>query len=635
MSIPDITDDYRGVLDYIHVGMCIIDRNYTVLFWNKCMEDWTGIQKGVISGADLREYFPRFAEAKYCSRIASVFDDNAPTVFSSQLHGNILRSYLPNGEPRIQRTVVIPVHSFDGNDICALFVVEDVTELTNRISELNKAKNELQETNSDMEIRVEQRTAELATANRQLEQEIVDRKHTEIALLREMDRVQKYLDVAGVMLIVIDRDKKLRLINKKGCEILRCSEKHAVAKDWCNNFVPEDTREEVRSVISGLLSGQTQHFEYFENPVLAKNGTQRVIAWHNTVLYDEKGEIEAVLSSGEDITERKQVEETARLAYTELQSTNSELKQMQSQLVQSEKLAAIGQLAAGVAHEMNTPVGFVASNFETLNSYVKKIKGLLEAYGQLTAQIGTAPETELLEKMAATNKLRDDMKIDFILEDIQGLFDDSSEGLERITNIILSLKDFSRAGLPGTREEYCLNDGMEATLVVARNEIKYDADIKTEFSQLPFVLCNSGQINQVFLNILLNAVQAIKSHERRDMGTITIRTYATETEVVCEISDDGPGIPADKLSKIFDPFFTTKPAGKGTGLGLSVSYDLIVNKHGGKLLVDSTVGKGTKFIIKLPIGETEPQSKEVMTNEEHCFDNVDAQTSGMEERQAP
>ena len=317
------------------------------------------------------------------------------------------------------------------------------------------------------------------------------------------------------------------------------------------------------------------------------------------------------------LTKRERVEKQAGLAYMELLRANRELKQMQSQLVQSEKLAAIGELAAGVAHEMNTPVGFVASNFETLDSYVEKIKGLFGAYDLLTAQVGTATETELLEKAAAMNKMRDDLKMDFIIEDIQGLLDDCSEGLERITSVILNLKDFSRVGQPGVREEFCVNDGIESTLVVARNEINYDADIKTEFSQVPFVLCEAGQVNQVFLNILLNAVQAIKSQERQKNGTITIKTYATETEVVCEISDDGPGIPVDKLSKISDPFFTTKPAGKGTGLGLSVSYDIIVNKHGGKLLVDSTVGKGTKFIIKLPIEGTKPQNKEVMTNEEH------------------
>jgi signal transduction histidine kinase len=287
---------------------------------------------------------------------------------------------------------------------------------------------------------------------------------------------------------------------------------------------------------------------------------------------------------------------------------------MQSKIIQSEKLASIGQLAAGVAHEMNTPVGFVASNFQTLESYIKKIQNLLAVYDGLIRKIETSKNTELLNKANAIGKSRNDMKIDFILEDIQGLFDDSKEGLNRVTNIIQNLRDFSRIDQPGSLDEYNLNDGVEATLVVAKNEIKYDAELKTELSEVPLVFCNSGQINQVFLNILVNAAQAIKSQERDDKGTITIRTYATETGAACEISDDGCGIPPDSLPKIFDPFFTTKAVGKGTGLGLSVSYDIIVNKHKGELLVDSTVGKGSKFTIKLPIGEKEPNDNKETEN---------------------
>jgi len=169
---------------------------------------------------------------------------------------------------------------------------------------------------------------------------------------------------------------------------------------------------------------------------------------------------------------------------------------------------------------------------------------------------------------------------------------------------------------PGSRDKYDLNEGIKATLVVTRNAIKYDADVETDLSQLRLIYCHSGQINQVLLNILVNAAQAIKTQERDDRGTITIRTYASDDGVVCEISDDGPGIPAEVVSKIFDPFFTTKPPGKGTGLGLSVSYGIIVNKHNGELLVDSTVGEGTKFTIKLPIGtkENDEEEKEIMDN---------------------
>jgi len=312
----------------------------------------------------------------------------------------------------------------------------------------------------------------------------------------------------------------------------------------------------------------------------------------------------------EEILERKQAEEVVKFAYEELEMTNNELKQMQSQLVQNEKLACIGQLAAGVAHEINTPVGFVASNFQTLEGYLKKIRDLLTMHDKFIGQIETLEKKELLNKIDSISQARDAMKIDFILEDLHELFDDSKEGLERITNIVQNLRDFSRIDQPGSLDEYNINDGIEATLAVAKNEIKYDADIKMDLSKVPPVLCHSSQINQVFLNVLVNASQAIKSQEKDDRGTITIRTYATDDDVVCEISDDGPGITPDILSKVFDPFFTTKPVGKGTGLGLSVSYDIIVNKHKGELLADSTVGEGTKFTIKLPvISKEEPNNK--------------------------
>ena len=161
-----------------------------------------------------------------------------------------------------------------------------------------------------------------------------------------------------------------------------------------------------------------------------------------------------------------------------------------------------------------------------------------------------------------------------------------------------------------------MNDGIKSTLVVAKNEIKYDAKVKTDFSEVPLILCNSGQINQVFLNILINAAQAIKSQEKKKKGNITIKTYTEDEDVICEMTDDGPGIAPDKVSKIFDPFFTTKAPGKGTGLGLSVSHDIIVNKHKGTLLVDSTVGEGTKFTIKLPIKCEVTEEDEIQNSEE-------------------
>ncbi len=308
-----------------------------------------------------------------------------------------------------------------------------------------------------------------------------------------------------------------------------------------------------------------------------------------------------MLTLAQDITDRKLAEEVIAEANRNLEKANRELKEMQAQVVQSEKLASIGQLAAGVAHEMNTPVGFVASNFQTLQKYMDKLLALLHHYESLGEAVEDGLKEKRLEILDHIKQARKELKIDFLLQDIGTLFAESNEGLSRVTKVIQNLKDFSRVDQAQAFAEYDLNEGIEATLTVARNEIKYDADVKKELSPLPEIACNSGQINQVLLNILVNAVQAIKSQKRDDRGTITVRTSATPAEVICEISDDGPGIPAEIRNKIFDPFFTTKPVGQGTGLGLSVSYDIIVTKHHGKILVDSTVGKGTTFTIKLPL----------------------------------
>ena len=264
-------------------------------------------------------------------------------------------------------------------------------------------------------------------------------------------------------------------------------------------------------------------------------------------------------------------------------------------------LASIGQLAAGIAHEMNTPIGFVAGNLETLEKYVKKFKILFSMYADMASRILVSDKDQIAAKLAEIDKTAKDMKFEFVFGDIEALFTESKEGLSRVVKIIRNLREFSRIDQAEEFDEFDINQGIETTIILARNSLKYYTDITTEFADVPHVSCNAGQINQVFLNILVNAAQAIESQQRETKGNIKIKTYSTDKHVVCEISDDGPGIPPDVIGKVFDPFFTTKPVGKGTGLGLAVSRDIIVNKHTGELLVDSIPGKGAKFTIKLPI----------------------------------
>jgi signal transduction histidine kinase len=229
-----------------------------------------------------------------------------------------------------------------------------------------------------------------------------------------------------------------------------------------------------------------------------------------------------------------------------------------------------------------------------------KFTKLFALYEELAKVVDTGGKEDPRAKMHEIRDFHERAKIDFIMSDIGDLFSDSREGLQRVTGIIQNLRDFSRIDQPQDVGEYDLNAGLKATLVVARNEVKYDADIQLDLSDVPLITCHAGQLNQVFLNLLINAAYAIKSQERKDKGTIRVRTYDTETHVICEVTDDGPGIPPAIASKVFDPFFTTKPPGKGTGLGLSVSHDIVVNKHKGQLSVDSEVGRGTTFTVKLP-----------------------------------
>jgi len=258
------------------------------------------------------------------------------------------------------------------------------------------------------------------------------------------------------------------------------------------------------------------------------------------------------------------------------------LDEAHSQLLQSEKMASIGQLAAGVAHEINNPIGFVNSNLGSLARYVEDLMRLIDAYEQ--------------GDPAAIARVREEIDLPFLRTDITSLLAESRDGVERVKNIIQDLKDFSHVD-EAEWQWANLNKGLDSTLNMVHNEIKYKADVHKEYGALPDVECLPSQLNQVFMNLLVNAAHAIETPTER--GAITVRTGASGHEVWVEISDTGKGIPPENLMRIFEPFFTTKPVGKGTGLGLSLAYS-IVQKHHGRIEVQSEVGKGTMFRVVIP-----------------------------------
>lgn len=274
-----------------------------------------------------------------------------------------------------------------------------------------------------------------------------------------------------------------------------------------------------------------------------------------------------------------------------LQSTANELNSAQIQLIQKEKMAAVGQLAAGVAHEINNPLGFIISNHDTMQKYIEKLINLIDKYKQYSNSNDISHITEYERKN----------KIEFVKTDVFELHKESSDGLNRIGVIVNALRVFSHIDQTNYFQEYNLNQCIQDTLIICSSKIKYtNINIENQLGDIPYVKCNGGDINQVILNLLINAIDAILMKDPEGVGTINIQTYVADNYICIDIEDDGVGIPIEIQNKIFEPFYTTKQIGKRTGIGLSICYDIIIKKHNGEILVQSRPSIGSKFTIKLP-----------------------------------
>ena len=287
-----------------------------------------------------------------------------------------------------------------------------------------------------------------------------------------------------------------------------------------------------------------------------------------------------------------------RATTLELEKAYLELKEAQLQIFQQEKMASIGQLAAGVAHEINNPMGFISSNLATLDKYIGRLAEFISASDKSLAECVESQEVDKLKT------IRKQLKIDYIMEDSRQLIAESQDGAGRVRRIVQDLKSFSRVD-----QAECalidLNEALNTTINIAWNEIKYVATLNKEFGDIPQIKCFPQQLNQVFLNLLVNAAHAIGENQ----GTITVRTWSEDVHVFVSVTDSGCGIPDEIQQRIFEPFFTTKEVGKGTGLGLSISYD-IIRKHGGEIMVESEVGRGTTFIVRLPVDGAKEELRE-------------------------
>lgn len=319
----------------------------------------------------------------------------------------------------------------------------------------------------------------------------------------------------------------------------------------------------------------------------------------------------------EELNARLRVAERILALQTEVVARNNELekalanlKTMQGALVQSEKLASLGQLTAGIAHEINNPMAFVISNLNRFEEYFHDLDACYSKFAEFIARLRSiAPYANQAEELFEFARTAD---VDFLRSDFVRLMQQTRSGTERITTIVAQLRGFAAVN-QSTIEEADINLAIEDTLAIAANELKHKATIRKELGDIPPVECNIQELKQVFLNLIVNAAHAIK-----ESGTITLQTASRDSQVIIKVSDTGTGIAPEHLPKIFDPFFTTKPIGTGTGLGLWICSTL-VQKHNGLLEVESAVGRGTTMTITLPIRQTKERTTEAgFTATEHA-----------------
>lgn len=385
------------------------------------------------------------------------------------------------------------------------------------------------------------------------------------------------IDCVGDMVILADRMGRIRRCNKTFKDFSGLPYEEILGTEWSAYLFDRVVEaDECRTAGMEVFHDRTGRWY-----------TVRSYPFTDGLTSEVRGEAISI----HDSTELKLITEELEGKNAELSKAYAELKTFQAQLLQQEKMASIGQLAAGVAHEINNPVGFISSNLGTLNRYFSRITGFLAEQAQAIQYLDSTGE--VLERL---RDKKQELKLDYIYTDIHQLINESIEGAQRINKIVQDLKSFSRID-DSEMKAADINAGLESTVSIVWNEIKYKAGLKKEYGEIPLTKCNIGQLNQVFMNLLVNAVHSIDKQ-----GEITIKTRYENGGILVSVSDTGCGITPEMREKIFEPFFTTKEAGKGTGLGLSIAYE-IVKKHNGDITVESEPGKGTTFTVRVPVVE--------------------------------
>ena len=432
-----------------------------------------------------------------------------------------------------------------------------------------------------------------------IKQDLTQRKKEQQALAESEQSFQELADLLPQPVFEVDLNMHISFSNKAGLELY--GYKKEVLEHGFNSlrlFAPEEHARVQKNIIARLHGTLVENHEYI---AIKSDGTTFPILLYTATII-RNGHPIGIRGIGLDITERKLTEETLRELNQTLEERveerTRELKFTHQQMALQEKLASIGQLSAGLAHEINNPINFVRINLATLRENITDMHKMLQEYRDLYQPTDdSAPMSKELQKIKALEK---ELDIDGVLSSIPEIFAESERGFDRVSTIIRSMRNFSFQHAIDERVLFDINTGIRDALIITRNEYRYYATVETFLEEVPLIPCNPEQINQVLLNLIINSSHAIAMQKRADKGHITIQTSYDNDFVNCTIADDGPGIPDEIIRRIFEPFFTTKEPGKGTGLGLSISYDIITHKHDGKLTVSCPKEGGTVFSIQLP-----------------------------------
>ncbi|WP_332750532.1 PAS domain S-box protein [Hydrogenophaga sp.] len=577
-SLMDMTKLLSQIIDGASVASLVIDQHHRVTHWNTACEHMTGIKRYEVLGTrDGWKAFYSEQRPLLADMIVDGMDEatmqalyGGKMVHSSSITGGIeVEAFFPHlgDSGRWLFFTAAPLYDADRKVIGAIETLQDVTTRRRSEEALLLHRAELEET-------VKQRSAELAATARDLELFIAN---SPIGVAYSRDAVIQRVNPAMAA-----------MFGYAGPDMIGLPGRAAYLSD-------EDYARFGAYAGPRLSKGEPIHIEMW----MRHADGHPIWAQIDAYVVDTKDTSHGTWWMMQDRSDIRFAQEQLQVRIDELAAMNHQLDEAQKQLLQQDKMASIGQLAAGVAHEINNPIGFVSSNLNTLRQYVEGLLGLSSACDAALA----APNDATV--VAALTQKRVEVEIDFLREDLPLLLDECAEGLGRVKKIVQDLKDFSRVDHSDWQESD-LNVGLESTLNVVRHEVKYKADVIKKLAPLPAIMCLDGQLNQVFMNLIVNAAHSIAAK-----GTITLSSGVDQGWVWVQVEDTGCGMSAEVQRRIFEPFFTTKDVGKGTGLGMSLSFS-IVQKHRGSIQVRSAVGEGTAIRVWLPVEGPQSLAKDAV-----------------------